>query len=93
MYYPVRMCQRTLDFQMGGDAPVWLTDAQLAAVKAVDGALVGPWGWEIEWLDDGSAAAHAGLAGNADGSFQANWRIDDQQWYNTCTPYQITLHH
>jgi len=89
LYYPLRMCQRTLDFKMGGDDPVWLSDDELARVKVVDGALVGPWGWEIEWLDDGSVEARRGLAGNADGSFQPNWRIDQQQWYNVCTPYQI----
>ena len=88
-YYPVRMCQYSLDFQMGGDAPIWLSDEQVQAMKAVEGAHVGPWGWVIEGLDDGSEAMRAIYRLGPDGRPIPNWRIDDQQWYLVCTPYQV----
>ena len=87
-YYPVRMFQYSLDFQMGGDAPIWLTDETIAAVKAVDGAHVGPWAWVIEGLDDGSEAMHAIFKKGPDGRPIPNWKIDEQRWYLVCTPYQ-----
>lgn len=88
-YYPLRMCQRTLDFTMGGDAPIWLSDDELARLHQVDGALLAPWAWEIEWLDDGSEDARHGLAADEHGAFVPHWQIDDQHWYRVCLPYEV----
>jgi hypothetical protein len=87
-YYPVRVCQYSLDFQMGGDAPIWLADEEIAAIKAVAGAHVSPWVWVVEGLDDGSEAMRALFRKGPDGRPVPNWRIDEQQWYLVCTPYQ-----
>jgi len=88
LLYPVRMCHYSLDFKMGGDDPVWLTDEQIAEVKSIPGALVAPWGWIFEGLDDGSAAQRALFRRDHDGSLMPNWQIDDYKWYLVCTPYQ-----
>jgi hypothetical protein len=87
-YYPVRMFQYSLDFQMGGDAPIWLSDEAIAAIKSVEGAHVAPWAWTVEGLDDGSEAMHAIFKKGADGKPIPNWKIDEQRWYLVCTPYQ-----
>jgi hypothetical protein len=88
-YYPVRMCHYSLNFKMGGDDPIWLDDAQMAELKAVPGAHVAPWGWCVEALDDGSPAMHKIFRHGSDGKPIANWKIDQFQWYQVCTPYQI----
>ncbi len=88
-YYPVRMFQYSLGFLMGGDKPIWLSDEQVAAVKAVDGAHVSPWAWVVEGLDDGSEAMHRIFRKDANGEAVANWKIDEQRWYLVCTPYQV----
>jgi hypothetical protein len=88
-YYPVRMCNYSLDFKMGGDDPIWLPDEQVAAIKAVPGAHVGPWGWVIEGLDDGSEAMRSIYRLGPEGKPIPNWRIEQQQWYLICTPYQV----
>jgi len=87
-YYPVRMCHASLDFQMGGDPPIWLTDDTLAQLKAVDGARLGPWGWVYESLDTGEAETRAAFRRDANGEWIPHWRMDDQQWYRNCTPCQ-----
>jgi hypothetical protein len=86
LYYPLRMCHYSLDFKMGGDDPIWLTDDEIAAVKAVEGARVGPWGWTFEALDD--PGRRAIFREDRNGPV-ANWRIDQHQWYQVCTPHQI----
>ncbi|KPK63518.1 MAG: hypothetical protein AMK73_05125 [Planctomycetes bacterium SM23_32] len=88
-YYPVRMCHYSLDFQMGGGAPIWLSDGEVGAIKSVAGARVSPWAWVVEGLDDGSEAMRSICRRSADGGLVPNWRIDDQQWYLVCTPYQV----
>lgn len=88
-YYPGRMCNYALGFKMGGDDPIWLTDHQIAGMRAVEGARLGPWGWVIERLDDGTDAVRRTYRVGADGKPVANWRIEDQQWYLVCTPYQV----
>jgi hypothetical protein len=88
-YYPVRMCHYSMDFRMGGDAPIWLSDADIEALKSVEGARVAPWGWIIEGLDDGSVGMRATYRRGPDGAPVPNWKIDDQQWYLVCTPYQV----
>ncbi len=87
-YYPVRMCSYSLGFLMGGDEPIWLTDAQLDAMHAVPGAHVAPWGWVYEGLDDGSEAMRSIFRHGVDGP-ETGWKIDAFQWYRVCTPYQI----
>jgi len=88
-YYPVRMFQYSLDFQMGGDAPIWLSDEEIRAVKSVDGANVSPWAWVVEGLDDGSEARRAIFKKGPDGQPIPNWKIDERRWYLVCTPYQV----
>jgi len=88
-YYPVRMFQYSLDFEMGGDAPIWLSDDEIAAIKAVDGAHPSPWAWVVEGLDDGSAAMRSIFKKGPDGKPIPNWKIDEQRWYLVCTPYQV----
>jgi hypothetical protein len=88
-YYPVRMFQYSLDFQMGGDAPIWLSDEEIGAIRAVDGAHVSPWAWVVEGLDDGSDAMRSIFKKGPDGQPIPNWQIDQQRWYLVCTPYQI----
>jgi hypothetical protein len=88
LLYPVRMCHHSLDFQMGGDDPVWLSDDDITAIKAIDGALVAPWGWMFEALDDGTPARAAQYRRQSDGGRYVGWKIDDYQWYLLCTPAQ-----
>lgn len=88
LLYPVRMCHYTLDFRMGGDDPVWLTDEEIAAVKAIPGAMVAPWGWVFEALDDGSEARRGIFRRDHEGDITPNWRIEQYRWYPVCTPYQ-----
>jgi hypothetical protein len=88
LLYPVRLCHYSLDFKMGGDDPVWLADEEIAEVKSIPGALVAPWGWVFEALDDGSEARKALFRRHRDGSLMPNWKIDDYQWYLVCTPSQ-----
>jgi hypothetical protein len=88
-YYPLRMCQYSLGFKMGGDDPIWLDDATMSALKEVPGAHLAPWGWGVEGLDDGSKAMHDIFIRDQDGNAEANWKIDQFQWYLVCTPYQI----
>ncbi|MFW6146133.1 MAG: hypothetical protein ACOC7R_02230 [Planctomycetota bacterium] len=87
-YYPVRMCSYSLGFLMGGDEPIWLSDAQLDAMHAVPGAHLAPWGWVYEGLDDGSDVMRSIFRHHASGP-EKGWKIDDFQWYCVCTPYQV----
>jgi hypothetical protein len=88
LYYPVRMCHYSLDFEMGGDDPIWLPDGEIEALRAVDGTHLSPWAWVFEGLDDGSQAMRQifrqGKAGPVPG-----WRMDGNQWHSVCTPYQV----
>ncbi len=88
-YYPLRMLQYSLGFQMGGDDPIWLDDATLEAIRAIPGAHPAPWAWCVEGLDDGSEAMHSIYLRDEAGRPVPNWRIDQFQWYLVCTPYQI----
>jgi len=88
-YYPVRMLHYSLGFQMGGDAPIWLSDEEIEAVRSVEGAHVSPWAWLVEGLDDGSDAMRAIYREGRDGQPILNWRIDDQRWYLVCLPYEV----
>ena len=89
LYYPVRMCNYSLDFLMGGDAPIWMSDQEISRFKAVPGALVAPWGWFIEGLDDGSARMARLYRRTPDGGAYDAWRIEQQQWKLVCVPYQV----
>jgi hypothetical protein len=88
-YYPLRMCQYSLGFRMGGDGPIWLDDATLAALHRVPGARLAPWGWCVEGLDDGGETMRRITVRGADGRPEPSWKIDQFQWYRVCTPYQI----
>jgi hypothetical protein len=86
--FPVRMVQYSLDFKMGGDEPVWLSDSEIDKFKSIDGAMIGPWGWTFEGLDDGTPERHAIYRRNIDGSFMPFWKIDNYQWYQACPTEQ-----
>lgn len=88
LLYPVRFCQYSLDFKMGGDDPVWLSDEVIAEVKSIPGALVAPWTWTFEGLDDGTEPRRAIFRRGQDGKPLPNWQIDDYIWHVVCTPYQ-----
>lgn len=89
LYYPTRIWQYSLDFTMGGDAPIWMSDQELARLKEVPGALVAPWGWCYEGLDDGSERMRAIFRRDEAGAPIPNWRIEDKTWHLVCTPYQV----
>lgn len=89
LYYPVRLCNYSLGFLMGGDEPIWLTDEEIARWRAVPGALVAPWGWTVEALDDGGEAIRRIYRRDASGRPYDGWRIEQQQWRLVCTPYQV----
>lgn len=89
LYYPVRMCNYSLGFLMGGDQPIWFSDEDIRRLKAVPGALVAPWGWFIEGLDDGSERMRSMYRRQADGSTYRGWTIDHFQWHTVCTPCQV----
>ncbi len=89
LYYPVRMCNYSLDFQMGGDAPIWMTDDELARLHAIPGAMLAPWGWFIEGLDDGSERMARIYRRDAAGNPYNGWRIEQQQWKLVCISSQV----
>jgi hypothetical protein len=89
LYCPVRMAHWSLDFKMGGDTPIWFTDEEVARIKTVPGALVAPWGWFVEGLDDGSERMARIFRRNAQGGTYNLWRIENQQWKEVCLPYQV----
>jgi hypothetical protein len=88
-FYSARMCHHSLDFKMGGDDPIWLSDEEIAGIKAIEGAHVAPWGWTIEGLDDGSEAMRRIFRIGPDGKPVPGWRLDEYRWHLVCTPYQI----
>jgi hypothetical protein len=90
LYYPVRMAGYSLDFLMGGDKPIWMPDETVQRVRDIPGALVSPWGWMVEGLDDGSPGMQKIYRRNPDGSAPPGWRIEKQQWYLVCPGEQIT---
>jgi hypothetical protein len=87
-YYSTRMCHYSLNFKMGGDDPIWLSDEEIAGIRAIPGSHIAPWVWVVEGLDDGSEAMR-GIFSEGAGGFVPNWRIDNFQWYMVCTPYQV----
>jgi len=88
-YYPVRLCHYSLDFKMGGDEPIWLSDEQIQAIHQIPGSYVSPWAWIYEGLDDGSQQMRRIFRHDKNGELVPGWRIDQFQWYAVCTPYQI----
>lgn len=89
LYYPVRMLHYSLNYKMGGDDPIWLSDDEIRGMKAIPGTLVAPWGWNYEALDDGSAYIRGIYRHDAGGKPRFGWRIDQQVWNTVCTPYHI----
>jgi hypothetical protein len=88
LYYPVRMCNYSLNFLMGGDDPIWLGHRELARMHEVPGALIAPWGWYFEGLDDQTPRMQRLFKHNAAGVCHDGWRIEEKQWKHICTPYQ-----
>ena len=92
LYYPVRMAHPSpKNFLMGGDQPVWFSDDTIQRLRAVPGALVAPWGWYFEALDDGSDQLRRLFRRHPDGSAPKGWRIEDQQWYLVCQGEQCAV--
>jgi hypothetical protein len=89
LYYPTRLWQYSLDFTMGGDDPIWLSDTDIEWLKEIPGALLSPWGWCYEGLDDRSERMRGMFRHDERGAAIPHWRIDDKTWYVTCTPYQV----
>ena len=89
LYYSTRLCHYSLDFKMGGDDPIWLSDEEIKQMRQIPGTLLSPWAWVYEALDDGSAERLAMFRHDAQGKPRIHWQIDDYRWYEVCTPYQI----
>jgi hypothetical protein len=83
LIYPARFNMFDPDIRMGGQPPIALSRAQVAAITAL-GYDVAPWSWINEALDDGSPRIQRLYRRNAAGTIMPHWRIDDQQWYLTC---------
>jgi len=91
LYYPVRMAHYSLDFLMGGDKPIWLSDETLQRLHAVPGALIAPWGFYVEGLDDGTEEVRRLYRRKPDGAAYKGWVIEDQQWYLVCPGEQVEV--
>ena len=89
LYYPVRMASYSLNFLMGGDQPIWMSDETIQRIRAVPGALVAPWAWLFEGLDDGSQRMQRQYRRNRDGTSPTGWKIEEQQWYLVCPGEQV----
>lgn len=87
--FPARFCHYSTDFRMGGDAPIHLSDEQIEAMRAIEGVYLSPWGWVNEALDDGTPQRRRLYRQEPAGQCKPGWKIDDYQWYQTCTPYQV----
>jgi hypothetical protein len=87
LYYPVRFMATNLNFLMGGDQPIDLSDAEIEAIRAC-GGLVSPWAWTYESMDTGADDSRGTFRTDAQGAFVSHWQIDQNIWYKTCTPYQ-----
>ena len=84
LIYPVRMHSYSLDFQMGGKPPIWLSDEDIESIKAL-GYDVAPWTWINEAVDDGSDERKALYRMGKDGKPLFGWRIDDYIWNRCCS--------
>lgn len=91
LYYPVRIAHSSLNFLMGGDKPIWLSDETIAKIHAVPGALVSPWGWYVDALDEGAEQVRRIYRQNPDGSTPKGWKIEEQQWYLVCQGEQLEI--
>ncbi|OGV66076.1 MAG: hypothetical protein A2498_01990 [Lentisphaerae bacterium RIFOXYC12_FULL_60_16] len=87
LYYPVRFMATDLNFLMGGDQPIDLSQAEINALQAC-GGLVSPWAWTYETRDTGTDACRHTFRTDAQNAFISHWQIDENIWYKTCTPYQ-----
>jgi hypothetical protein len=86
LVYPVRFNTFSQDFKMGGVAPIYLSDDDIAAIKGL-GYDVAPWSWINEAIDDGSEYINNMYRINRDGNKNLTWQIDDFKYYNICTSY------
>jgi len=84
LVYPVRFNAFDDNVRMGGAPAIDLNREQVANIRAL-GYDVAPWSWLNEALDDGSAARRGLYRCSPDGTPQAAWKIDAQQWYRVCT--------
>lgn len=84
--YPARFAHYTPFTMAGGHPPIQLTDAQIAAMQDA-GALVAPWAWTFEGIDDGTDAMRSTFRHHASGPARG-WSMDNQTWYHVCPPYQ-----
>jgi hypothetical protein len=86
LVYPVRFNTYTQDFKMGGEAPINLSDGEIAAIKEL-GYGVAPWSWINEAIDDKSEYINKMYRADPGGNKNLTWQIDDFKYYNICTAY------
>ena len=87
-FYPARMCSYSLNFKMGGDDPIWLSDDEMKKMREIPGVHLSPWGWTFEALDDGSESVHRILLHDKYDKTVSGWKIENFQWYVVCPPYE-----
>lgn len=85
---PVRMCHSSLDFLMGKEPPIWLSDETIRNLQTIDEVMVSPWMWMFEGYDDGSPDIRSKYRVHENGP-QVRWQIDEHRWSEICTAYQI----
>jgi hypothetical protein len=85
--YPARFNQYATEFRMGGDPPIRLSDAEIAALREL-GCDVSPWNWVFEALDDGTPERRRLYLRDAAGDAVPFWKIDQYQWYICCPSAQ-----
>jgi len=88
LYCPVRFNALSLNFRMGGDPPIRLSDAELRGMQGAGGILA-PWSWVYDGLDDGTQEVRRQFRVDRHGQFTAHWQMDDDIFNKVCTPYQI----
>ena len=86
LIYPVRFNAYSNKFLMGGQPPIFLTDEQIALVKAL-GYDICPWTWINESIDDGTVDVQGMSRRNAEGNLTLGWQIDEYKYYHICTTF------
>jgi hypothetical protein len=87
--YPLRLCHWSMNLQMGGDTPIWRSDEELSALKAIPGVHLSPWLWMVESLQSAGPQMQALYRRHSNGEPVAGWQMDDNTYYRVCSPYQI----
>ncbi len=86
LVYPVRFNVYDPHIHMGGQPPINLCAADVAAIKAL-GYDVAPWSWLNEALDDETKQTRAMFRRTPAGDIMPHWGIEEQQWYHVCSSF------